>query len=490
MTEPKNGLTKPRLSLLSSRQSAVISKPDSLNELASVKIQQNQPPSPTHLGGFSASGATTTSVTSGNMDASLKELTPNDSHEQELARRLNGTNTQMTDENKMNISKADLIRLLSMLKSELQSKELALAAIKCEQLKRLINPVEINRSSLANTYMELQDRLKAKDRNNNGSSFGKTVLEPMKGDSDLENLNILNTLLELLDRHPLLALPRDSIYCLDYNCSELSTKNYLNLKIRHLDNLINQHKRYRYYMSERLRICEQRLLDVSQELETERNSKYETESINYKKGGHVALLKHVSQLKDVIEKEKNDKQALVMTLLNDLLDAKEQVETLKKELKNYKLVESGMLGESDRREAKSSDLSTNKDGAEKVEKASNDLQNKVNELEKENKALKARLEQQEWRLAAILKPEKTPPVTRMSTTTTSTVSNQSRANSNARTSFTRSRQTSLNSSSPTPVQASTTSSRFSSNLTKATPPSKPRVPAKPAQLVDQQRNSK
>lgn len=425
------------------------------------------------------------------MEANLQELSSSSLYNQELVQRLNGPNTQISDENKMNISKADLVRLLSMLKSELQSKELALAAIKCEQLKRLINPIEISRSSLANTYMELQDRLKGKDRNNNnnGSGNADVAIESSKNDNELESLNILNTLLELLDRHPLLALPRDSIYCLDYNCSELSTKNYLNLKIQHLDNLINQHRRYRYYMSERLRRCEQRLLEMSRELENERNSKVESENINYKTGGRVALLKHISQLKDTIEKEKQDKQAIVMTLLNELLDAKEQVETLTSELKQCKIAQNKAPGEIGK-------LKTDTGQTKNIEEISpeeelpNDLKNRVIELEKENKALKARLEQQEWRLAAILKPEKTPPVTKMNSTSTTIVSSQVRSSNNVKTAFTRTKQTSLNSGTLTSSSTPITSSRVSSNLAKITPPPKPRVPAKPAQLLDQQRNSK
>lgn len=278
----------------------------------------------------------------------------------------NGTN--QTDENKMNVSKEDLIRLLSMLKSELQSKEIALASIKLEQLKRLINPVEISRSSLAKTYIELQDRLKSKEqppesdssdqttteeRSSNSSAsnenqrnlelstsnnliskekINSSTIENKPNDDDQDSLNMLSTLLELLDRHPLLALPRDSIYCLDYNCNELSTKNYLNLKIQHLDNLIDQHRRFRYYMAERLKRSEQRYLDLTLKLELERNLRLENEREMYRSGGKTVLLNHIDQLKEALEKEKASKHAIVMTLLNELLDERERNETLSRKV--------------------------------------------------------------------------------------------------------------------------------------------------------------
>jgi hypothetical protein len=267
---------------------------------------------------------------------------------------------------KLSVSKEDLIALLSMLKSELHSKEIALASMKLEQLKRLINPVEISRSSLAKTYIELQDRLKAKDQIKNGnikqkqstnlansSAFEKTVGEKQlhiinhthqdnnnnnsrnnsddddgDDDSDQETIEILSTLLELLDRHPLLALPRDSIYCLDYSCNELSTKNYLNLKIQHLENLIDQHRKFRYHVRERLKRSEQRSLDLTLKLELERKFRADSERSAYRNSGKAILLGHIDRLKDDLEKEKANKHAIVMTLLNELLDERERNKAL------------------------------------------------------------------------------------------------------------------------------------------------------------------
>lgn len=378
--------------------------------------------------------------------------------------RINGnSNVKNNEENKMNISREDLIRLLSMLKSELQSKEIALAAIKCEQLKRLINPIEISRSSLASTYIELQDGFKKFDQNNNNKkaeeiqpqlsasnedqnvkgeselSKNKQVLKNKPGsedDDERDGLNILNTLLELLDRHPLLALPRDSIYCLDYNCNELSTKNYLNLKIQHLDNLINQHRRFRYYMNERLKRSEQHCLELSRELELERNMKIENENMLSKISGRAILLKHIDQLKENLLKEKKDKETIVLTLLNELLDERERADTLERKLIGDK---KSHLKENASEEEKSILLEVEmlnllntqlKKQSMFLSKDKTELQTKVSDLETENANLKSKLEQQEKRLASSAKSH------------------------------------SLSSSSVT----------------------KPQVPAKPAQLLDQQRN--
>lgn len=353
------GTAKPRLSLMASKQSGIrlksedqpdqritilSSAPEDYAKIVNANSGERQPEMPHHI--------TATTTTTAQKEVTNPQVANVSERE---SPRING-NTQNNDENKMNISKEDLIRLLTMLKSELQSKEIALAAIKCEQLKRLINPIEISRSSLANTYVALQERFKQFDQNNNNNkkvetqsptkasnedpqgqekSRSKSVCnktESQEDDSERESLNILNTLLELLDRHPLLALPRDSIYCLDYNCNELSTKNYLNLKIQHLDNLINQHRRFRYYMNERLKRSEQRCQELSRELELERSLKFENEKMLYKTSGKATLLKHIDQLKETLEKEKQDKETIVMTLLNELLDERERVESLQRKL--------------------------------------------------------------------------------------------------------------------------------------------------------------
>lgn len=346
---PKYVGTKPRLSLLSSKQSGI-------NLRSEDHPDQQINPKALNTCGDGANNINDTSAME-----QLARRRDNDKvrlvAESEF-QPLNGSN--QVDENKMNVSKEDLIRLLSILKSELQSKETALASIKLEQLKRLINPVEISRSSLAKTYIELQDRLKAKDQLKNSNNLIKsgehsssasnenqrnaslshqqnTSSENTNKDQDndeyhQDSLNMLSTLLELLDRHPLLALPRDSIYCLDYNCNELSTKNYLNLKIQHLDNLIDQHRRFRYYMNERLKRSEQRYIDLTLKLELERNLRLENERSMYRSSGKSVLLKHIDQLKEALEKEKASKHAIVMTLLNELLDERERNETLSQKM--------------------------------------------------------------------------------------------------------------------------------------------------------------
>lgn len=338
----KHAGAKPRLSLFSTKQAIIrLKSDDQLDQQKSdapetpldPEAQHDRIPESTHQA-----------------EAGL-----NQTDQADKETRLNG-NTQ-NDLNKMNISKEDLIRLLSMLKSELHSKEIALAAIKCEQLKRLINPIEISRSSLANTYMKLQDRFKQKDQNNNtkeklltqNSNSSTERKHSVDGDQDVihsgnnvdeENLNILIALLELLDQHPLLALPRDSIYCLDYNCNELSTKNYLNLKIQHLDNLIDQHRRFRYYMTNRLQRSEQRLSEVTSQLEFERSYKLENGKTIYGATGQTVLLKRIEEVRESLDKEKRDKQVIVMTLLNELLDEKERANSLAEKLARNESIQS------------------------------------------------------------------------------------------------------------------------------------------------------
>lgn len=406
--------TKPRLSLLSSKQGIRLNsedQPDQVGISARDEWAKNFIQNPT--------------VKEHNVREDLESHATNSEEE---SRRLNGNSRN--EENKMNITKEDLIRLLSMLKSELQSKEIALAAIKCEQLKRLINPVEISRSSLANTYIELQDRFKTQDQNNNtkrsleqsssastenqrngSTEIPNTRFKDQDIDENRESLNILNTLLELLDRHPLLALPRDSIYCLDYNCNELSTKNYLNLKIQHLDNLINQHRRYRYYMNEHVKRAEQRFHELAGDLEIERSLKYDNEKAAFKTSGRTILLKHIDQLKSSLEKEKRDKQTIVMTLLNELLDERERSESLAKKLADQESISAdskkNTTGKEERfmlQEIEVNNLSTQlKKQSMVFHKEKNEFQSKIHLLETENTCLKTKLEQQEKQITALLK---------------------------------------------------------------------------------------
>lgn len=365
---PKNTGPKPRLSLLSSKQSTRLKSNDNPLENPNLEINFQETLYGTERIIDQHHNDTTNRIQNAPQTGSSNglELQANAQVDtNEFGSRISSSSiggSQNPDLDKMSVSKEDLIRLLSLMKSELKSKEIALASIKLEQLKRLLNPVEINRSTLAATYTNLQDRLKAKHQNVKTSESNSTPsasngtedivvknqtssstihtkdkdLEqkfyPIKNeddDSDGESLTMLNTLLELLDKHPLLALSRDSIYCLDYNCNELSTKNYLNLKIQHLENLIDQHRRYRCFIEERLKRSEQRYMDLTFKLELERNLNIEKERSAYRNEGKALLLNHIDQIKEALEKERASKHAIVMTLLNDLLDERELNETLK-----------------------------------------------------------------------------------------------------------------------------------------------------------------
>lgn len=391
---PKNAGTKPRLSLLSSKQSTRLKSEDCPPEQPNLNLQNSiynsgRPGEAGSSGSGICDGSASDESTFNNnnhdlgpspgngrgrlnaaTEANLDELgpkSPTSPSQPPPAPPSNGPNgggqLNRTDVDKTSVCKEDLIRLLSMMKSELQSKEIAIANMKLEQLKRLINPVEISRSALASTYIELQNRLKANDKLKNSCKLpssddpeatssalavskqlancksedgarNKSISNNKTNDCVIgqseedENLTLLNTLLELLDRHPLLALPRDSLYCLDYTCNELSTKNYLNLKIQHLENLIDQHRRFRYFIGERLKRSEQRYLDLTLKLEGEKNLRIEKEREAYKNEGKSILLKHIDQIKKALEKEKASKHAIVMTLLNELLDERERNEEL------------------------------------------------------------------------------------------------------------------------------------------------------------------
>lgn len=369
----KNVGAKPRLSLLSSKQSQTRLKSEDypLDQYGNGHLDEGLPSnglmknndvtSTSDTDAANAKSPTEAKSVAFDNDAQGSAHLPESDSDEASAKR-QSSQGQSSDQqrkgfDKLSVSKDDLIALLSMLKSELQSKELALASMKLEQLKRLINPVEISRSSLAKTYIDLQDRLKAKEQTNesgmkrlnkstsssasNGESNEKQEQAPdsanhhdknnndeIDDESDEETIEILSTLLELLDRHPLLALPRDSIYCLDYNCTEQSTKTYLNLKIQHLENLIDQHRKFRYLIKERLKRAEQRSLDLTIKLELERKYHAQNERSVYINNGKATLLGYIEQLKEDLEREKVNKHTIVMTLLNELMDERERNDAL------------------------------------------------------------------------------------------------------------------------------------------------------------------
>lgn len=406
----KHAGAKPRLSLFSSKQAVIrLKSDDQLDQQTSNVVAQD---SESQVG------------TDRNPEANQQQ-TPESKQTAGSDKETRLNDGAQNDPNKMNISKEDLIRLLSVLKSELHSKEIALAAIKCEQLKRLINPIEISRSSLANTYMKLQDRFKQKDRNNNtkekltsqSSSEQKQQQSSLdqdgnhSGNNDIEeeNLNILIALLELLDQHPLLALPRDSIYCLDYNCNELSTKNYLSLKIQHLDNLIDQHRRFRYYMTNRLQRSEQRLSEITTQLEFERGLKLEKGKTIYGPTGETVYLKRIEEIRECLEKEKRDKQVIVTTLLNELLDEKERVSSLTEQLAKSTLLQSNEQSNEKEKllkmqsELDSLNLQLKKQASTFVREREETL-TKMTTLKNENSSLRSKLEQFEKRPMTSPKP--------------------------------------------------------------------------------------
>ncbi|KAG9510386.1 Transforming growth factor-beta-induced protein ig-h3, partial [Fragariocoptes setiger] len=375
--------------------------------------------------------------------------------------------------NRKNLARNDLLRLLSIFEGELQSREITIAVLKSEQLKRLVNPIHIN-SGMAKRYRQLLHSLNTKrihsgrnnknilknnndgvTKNNNNCSIicgnqndssndakmkdvpqgcekpssstqnqptidrstnpelrlvCQSGVGPSGPSATIENdeFLLLNETLELLERNPLLALSQDAMYMLDFDCDEMATRNYLNLKIQHLEHIIGQHRRYRHYMNERLQLAERKCLELSLELERERQSRRQQEHNRYVLNERSSLLAQCEHYKKCIEDEREKKQNIIFTLLNDLLDEREKREELERQLceqktkmteimENTNVMVADLKEESERSLIMESELSNMATQlhkqSESFDKERNDLKLKLDTLQAKNADLTAHIEQ-------------------------------------------------------------------------------------------------
>lgn len=325
---------------------------------------------------------------------------------------------------RIELTKNDLLRLLAMLEGELQAKDIALAVLRCEQLKRLTRPIQISRASILKRYNKLSEFQKTSNepKNNEGSSVTSSDQKSESSAKNNEQVIILddcsinqskytdeyandefltyNATLEMIEQNPLLALSKDAVYIYDYDrCDVQSTKNYLNFKIHHLENLIHQHKRYRLYMNDRLGKSERLCFNLTRELEKERKRKIDEERNRFFLAERSSLLHQVERFKNALEEEKSTKQKIVLTLINELLDEREKRGEITRALSLQNQVVEGLKGETERSLIMEAELETIglelKQQAEQFEREKSDLKEKLALAEARNMELVNQLEQQQ-----------------------------------------------------------------------------------------------
>ncbi|XP_064487235.1 CTTNBP2 N-terminal-like protein isoform X2 [Ornithodoros turicata] len=187
---------------------------------------------------------------------------------------------------KMELSKADLVKLLSVLEGELQAREIVIAVLKAEQVKQLLYP---NKTST----------------NGNGGT------------------------------DPWASLQRDVLGAYDGRFDAAAVKALHGMQLRHLENLIGLHRRVQNRTREDLKAIEQRCTKLCKELEDEKakrmrdlvqgggDNAYSLEKerdrlrqeMDFERQQNRRLDKDLKQVSECLEQERSRQKQIVLLLL-------------------------------------------------------------------------------------------------------------------------------------------------------------------------------
>ncbi|OTF83821.1 hypothetical protein BLA29_003443 [Euroglyphus maynei] len=233
-------------------------------------------------------------------------------------------NQTLKRNSKLDLSRPDLLKLVSMLEGELQAREITIAVLKSEQIKRLLNPIlSKQQQPISGFRMTKQIDQCTPNNNNNNNQKELTAEQTIKYSSD-----------------PLIALSRDSFTVYEPSLDYTKTLALYNIKTFQLENLINNQRKLYTKTNDHLKFLENQYENLLNELELERRKNEQFKNENFQNYDRIKHEKKIDELNQQLNETKDHMKQIILTLLQErkqlilkLIDEKHQNEQLEQALK-------------------------------------------------------------------------------------------------------------------------------------------------------------